>query len=109
MVRGIALLGVVDSPGLRKMAKRQVPIVFVNRKPPQGIYGPFVGIDNRRAGGEIARHFIERGFRPCGAIHGPLTSSASPSQRPVGASPSSSVGAGGSGSGSPAVWEASHT
>lgn len=77
MVRGVALLGAVDSPGLRKMAKRHVPIVFVNRKPPSGIYGPFVGIDNRRAGRDVARHFLERGFRPCAAIHGPLTSSAS--------------------------------
>lgn len=76
-VRGVALLGAVDSPGLRKMAKRKLPIVFVNRKPPAGIYGPFVGIDNRRAGRDIARHFLERGFRPCAAIHGPLTSSAS--------------------------------
>lgn len=77
MVRGVALLGAVDSPGLRKMARRNVPIVFVNRKPPPGIYGPFIGIDNRKAGGEVARHFLERGFRPCAAIHGPLTSSAS--------------------------------
>jgi LacI family transcriptional regulator len=77
MVRGIALLGAVDSPGLRKMARRNIPIVFVNRKPPSGIYGPFVGIDNRRAGSDVARHFLERGFRPCAAIHGPLTSSAS--------------------------------
>lgn len=77
MVRGVALLGAVESPGLHKMAQRNVPIVFVNRKPPSGIYGPFVGIDNRRAGRDIARHFLERGFRPCAAIHGPLTSSAS--------------------------------
>jgi LacI family transcriptional regulator len=77
MVRGLALLGAVDSPGLRKMAQRNVPIVFVNRKPPSGIYGPFIGIDNRKAGGDIAHHFLERGFRPCAAIHGPLFSSAS--------------------------------
>ncbi|MBX6321773.1 MAG: LacI family DNA-binding transcriptional regulator [Rhodospirillaceae bacterium] len=77
MVRGIALLGAVDSPGLRRAARRGLPIVFVNRKPPAGVDGPFVGIDNRRAGREIADHFLERGFRPCGAIHGPLTSSAS--------------------------------
>jgi LacI family transcriptional regulator len=77
MVRGVALLGAVESDGLRKMARRNVPIVFVNRKPPPGIYGPFIGIDNRKAGGDIARHFLERGFRPCAAIHGPLFSSAS--------------------------------
>lgn len=77
MVRGIALLGAVESPGLRKMARHNVPIVFVNRKPPSGIYGPFIGIDNRRAGRDVARHFLDRGFRPCAAIHGPLTSSAS--------------------------------
>lgn len=77
LVRGIALLGAVDSPGLRKMAQRNIPIVFVNRKPPSGIYGPFIGIDNRRAGRDVARHFLERGFSPCAAIHGPLSSSAS--------------------------------
>jgi LacI family transcriptional regulator len=77
MVRGVALLGAVDSPGLRKMARRNQPIVFVNRKPPAGIYGPFIGIDNGKAGRDVAGHFLERGFRPCGAIHGPLTSSAS--------------------------------
>jgi LacI family transcriptional regulator len=77
MVRGIALLGAVDSPGLRRAARHRVPIVFVNRKPPAGVAGPFVGIDNRRAGRDVADHFLERGFRPCGAIHGPLTSSAS--------------------------------
>lgn len=76
-VRGMALLGAVDSPGLRKVARHNIPIVFVNRKPPTGIYGPFIGIDNRRAGRDIAKHFLERGFGPCGAIHGPLSSSAS--------------------------------
>lgn len=77
MVRGMALLGAVDSPGLRKMARRNVPMVFVNRKPPAGIRGPFIGVDNRKAGGDVASHFLARGFRPCGAIHGPLSSSAS--------------------------------
>jgi LacI family transcriptional regulator len=77
MVRGIALLGAVDSPGLHRAVRQNLPIVFVNRKPPGRIAGPFVGIDNRRAGRDVANHFLERGFAPCAAIHGPLSSSAS--------------------------------
>ncbi len=77
MVRGVALLGAVESPGLRRAVRHNLPIVFVNRKPLAGIAAPFVGIDNRRAGRDVAEHFLARGFHPCGAIHGPLSSSAS--------------------------------
>ena len=77
MVRGIALFGAVASPALKEFVADDYPIVFVNRKPPPGLSGPFVGIDNRRAGREVAEHFLERGYTPCGVVHGPLSSSAS--------------------------------
>lgn len=77
MVRGIALFGAVDSPALKEFVADGYPIVFVNRKPPPGLSGPFVGIHNRRAGQDVAEHFLERGYAPCGVVHGPLSSSAS--------------------------------
>jgi LacI family transcriptional regulator len=77
MVRGIALFGAVPSPALKDFVADGHPIVFVNRKPPKGLDGCFVGIDNRRAGMDVARHFLDHGYTPCGVIHGPLSSSAS--------------------------------
>lgn len=77
MVRGIALFGAVASPALEEFVADGYPIVFVNRKPPPGLAGPFVGIDNRRAGQDVAEHFLERGYTSCGVVHGPLSSSAS--------------------------------
>lgn len=75
-VRGIALLGAVDSPGLAAALADKLPIAFVNRKPPCG-GGVFVGIDNHAAGRAVASHFLSRGYRDCAVIHGPLHSSAS--------------------------------
>ncbi len=75
-VRGVALLGAVDSPGLQLALSQGLPIAFVNRKPPRG-GGVFVGIDNRAAGRTSAGHFLSQGFAPCAVIHGPLFSSAS--------------------------------
>ena len=75
-VRGVALLGAVDSPGLQRALWQGLPIAFVNRKPPRG-GGVFVGIDNRAAGRASGEHFLRRGFDRCAVIHGPLFSSAS--------------------------------
>jgi LacI family transcriptional regulator len=75
-VRGVALLGAVDSPGLQHALSQGLPIAFVNRKPPRG-GGVFVGIDNRAAGRVSAEHFLSHGFNQCAVIHGPLFSSAS--------------------------------
>jgi LacI family transcriptional regulator len=77
LVRGVFLLGAVDSPGLRRAAANGLPIVYMNRKAPPGLSGPFVGIDNHAAGQAVADHFLRQGYRHCGAIHGPLQSSAS--------------------------------
>ncbi len=75
-VRGIALLGAVNSEGLGRALASGMPIAFVNRKPPDG-GGIFVGIDNNAAGRAVADHFLAQGFLNCGVIHGPLHSSAS--------------------------------
>ena len=75
-VRGIALLGAVASPGLSRALERRIPIVFINRKPPDE-RGVFVGIDNFSAGRTVAKHFIDRGYRDCATMRGPLHSSAS--------------------------------
>jgi LacI family transcriptional regulator len=75
-VRGVALLGAVDSPGLQQALSSGLPIAFVNRKPPRG-GGVFVGIDNFAAGQAVASHFLAQGFRDNAVIHGPLHSSAS--------------------------------
>jgi len=75
-VRGVALLGAVDSPGLQRALSEGLPIAFVNRKPPRG-GGVFVGIDNLSAGRASAAHFLAQGYDRCAVIHGPLFSSAS--------------------------------
>ena len=75
-VRGIALLGAVASPGLQAAGEYQTPIVYVNRKAPDG-GGIFVGIDNYGAGRAVADHFVDQGYRDCAALHGPAHSPAS--------------------------------
>jgi LacI family transcriptional regulator len=75
-VRGVALLGAVESPGLAHALSRGLPIAFVNRKPPRG-GGLFVGIDNHAAGRAVAEHFLRQNFQSCAVIRGPLHSSAS--------------------------------
>lgn len=75
-VRGVALLGAVESPGLNRALANGPPIIFVNRKPPGG-GGVFVGIDNNAAGRAVATHFLTKKFNSCAMIHGPLQSSAS--------------------------------
>lgn len=76
-IRCVVMLGAVDSPGLRSAADGNVPILFINRAPPEGITAPFIGIDNHLAGSDVARHFIEKGVKRGGVISGPLASSAS--------------------------------
>lgn len=74
--RAIVLLGAVESPTLRRLQNSTTPIVFVNRRNPTGHVGSFIGIDNRRAGEDVAQWAIERGFHKAALIHAPTTSSA---------------------------------
>jgi LacI family transcriptional regulator len=74
--RAIVLLGAVASPGLARMQGDGDTLVFVSRRSPHGATAPFVGIDNRRAGMEVARHLIARGCSDLAVVHGALSSSA---------------------------------
>jgi LacI family transcriptional regulator len=76
LVSGLVLFTAVPSPVLKRFVQEGEPVVFVNRRSPVGIEAPFVGIDDHRAGREVAEHFLHRGYRPIGILHGPLYSSA---------------------------------
>ncbi len=76
MVRGMVMLGAVDSPVLTQFLDEGEPLVFVNRKSPGGPGGGFVGIDNLQAGADIAAYFVERERLPCAVIHADPSSSA---------------------------------
>lgn len=77
LVRGMVLLGAVESPQLRLFSQSDDPqLVFVNRRNPFGGAAPFVGVDNRSAGAAVADVLLERGARDLALIHGPLHSSA---------------------------------
>jgi LacI family transcriptional regulator len=75
-VRGFVLLGAVRSPALEAMLEEGEPVVFVNRSNPYGTASPFVGIDNLRAGADVADLFARLGFRRVLVIHASLDSSA---------------------------------
>ena len=76
MAQAIVLLGAVDSPGLAALRAAGEPMVFVNRVCPSDPSAPFVGIDNRAAGAEVADRLAARDALPLAVIHGPLHSSA---------------------------------
>lgn len=76
-VAAILLLGAVDTPVLRGAVGSNTPIVFLNRRAPDDLEMPFIGIDNLAAGRAVAEHFLSRRYDPIGLIHGPLTSTAS--------------------------------
>jgi len=82
--RGQVLLGAVDSPVLRSFVRGGEPLVFVNRRSPvQGDSQPYVGIDNRGAGAEVAQWMAGQGWNNVALIHGNLASSAT-AERVVG-------------------------
>jgi LacI family transcriptional regulator len=74
--RAIVLLGAVDSAMLRHVQTLALPLIFVNRRDPTGLSNAFIGIDNRRAGEDVAAWAIERGFAKTALIHAPTLSSA---------------------------------
>ncbi|WP_210494053.1 LacI family DNA-binding transcriptional regulator [Microvirga antarctica] len=67
-VRGYVLVNAVDSLALAGAVGRGDPIVFVGRRNPVGP-GPFVGIDNYRAGADAADHFWSLGIRRPAVIY----------------------------------------
>jgi LacI family transcriptional regulator len=62
MVRGFVMVASVPSKGLSEMSAQGAPMIFVNRRDPTG-RGPFVGIDDRKAGAAVADRFVAEGRR----------------------------------------------
>jgi len=75
--RAIVLQGAIDTPRLRDLCARQNNVIFVNRRPAEGIIAPYVGVDNYAAGYAVGQYFAKRGYHDCVAIHGPKTYSGS--------------------------------
>ena len=75
-VRATVLLGAVASPQLDRLAQAGERLLFVGRRRPGGRPGPFIGIDNRKAGADAARFFLGRGLPILGVLHGNVASSA---------------------------------
>ncbi len=75
VVQGYIVVNPVRSEALSAAVARGDPIVFVGRRNPDG-GGAFVGIDNRRAGGDAADHLWARGIRNFAVIHPAQGSSA---------------------------------
>lgn len=57
------LSGQVNLPALRKVRAANIPIVFMDRRPPIGFDADYVGIDNEHSAEEIVRHLIAQGHR----------------------------------------------
>lgn len=75
--RAIVLQGAIDTPRLRDLCARQNNVIFVNRRPAEGIIAPYVGVDNYAAGYAVGQYFAKRGYQDSVAIHGPKTYSGS--------------------------------
>jgi LacI family transcriptional regulator len=73
--RATVFLGAVASPQLTAARTSASTMLFVNRRCPDGD-APFVGIDNRAAGADVAAFLLDRGIADPAVIHGPIASSA---------------------------------
>ncbi len=67
-VQGYVLVACVPSPGLEVFARDGAPIVFVSRRNPCGA-GAFVGIDNLKAGADVADRLRSRGIEDFAALY----------------------------------------
>lgn len=76
LARATVLLGAVASPHLAAMTVAGDALLFVNRRHPARPEAPFVGIDNRRAGADVAAFLLARGIARPGILHGDRASSA---------------------------------
>ncbi|WP_431324784.1 LacI family DNA-binding transcriptional regulator [Rhizobium sp. YTU87027] len=69
--RAIVVQGAIDTPQIREMVARQHNLIFVNRRPADGVDAPYVGIDNYAAGLAVGRYFADRRYDNCVVISGP--------------------------------------
>ena len=75
LARATVLLGAVASPQLAATPPGEA-LLCVNRRNPTRPDAPFVGIDNRRAGADVADFLLARGIECPGILHGDRASSA---------------------------------
>ncbi len=50
-------------PALQALRRRQIPLVFIDRRPPQEFTADYVGVDNEWAAFELTTHLIAQGHR----------------------------------------------
>jgi LacI family transcriptional regulator len=74
LARGYILVSAVPSPGLQAAMARGEVIVCVNRRNPLGS-SAFVGIDNRKAGSDVADYFHRLGISDLAALRPEIMSS----------------------------------
>jgi LacI family transcriptional regulator len=55
--------GSANRPALEELRRAGVPLVFVDRAPPDGFEADFVGVDNTEAAEQVVRHLLSRGHR----------------------------------------------
>lgn len=55
--------GEANLPALQRVRTAGIPLVFLDRKPPEGFPADYVGVDNRHAAKQVVQHLISRGHR----------------------------------------------
>lgn len=55
--------GEANLPVLQSVRAAGIPLVFVDRRPPEGFPADYVGVDNRYAAAQIVHHLISKGHR----------------------------------------------
>ncbi len=55
--------GTQSLPALQTLRRRQIPLVFIDRRPPQEFAADYVGVDNEWAAFEITSHLLAQGHR----------------------------------------------
>jgi LacI family transcriptional regulator len=72
----VVLAGAVPSPGLDALRAAGHTVVYLNRPDPGDPASSYVGIDNRRAGADIAAHLLAHGERRAAVLHATLNHTA---------------------------------
>lgn len=55
--------GDANLPVLQHVRSAGIPLVFLDRRPPEGFLADYVGVDNRNAAAQLVRHLISKGHR----------------------------------------------
>ena len=69
LARAVIIVGAVGSPVLDLMRQSGPPMLFVNRPDPDDSNSPYMGMDNYRAGLDVADFLIARGIKKVAIIH----------------------------------------